>query len=90
MGPPMTQPPKEIAFLKSAEVLKAFNSILEEDLHQRIVIESNVAELYSPVFIVQKSSGKQRLIISCKYVNLHLQVDHFRMEGLLDIQKILQ
>ncbi|KAA6398634.1 MAG: hypothetical protein EZS28_005836 [Streblomastix strix] len=64
MGPPMTQPPKEIVFLQSAEELKAFNSILEEDIHQRIVIESDVAELYSPVFLVLKPSEKYRRIFS--------------------------
>ncbi|KAA6402710.1 MAG: hypothetical protein EZS28_001765, partial [Streblomastix strix] len=47
MGPPVAQPPKEMVFLKSTEELKAFNQILEEDFHQKIVIESDIAELYS-------------------------------------------
>ncbi|KAA6383029.1 MAG: hypothetical protein EZS28_021443 [Streblomastix strix] len=90
MGPPMTQPPKEMVFLKSREELQAFNQILEEDFHQKIIIESDVTELYNPVFLVLMSSGYCRCIISCKQQGWAITLDLQQAYSHVTVSKQLQ
>ena len=44
----------------------------------------------SPVFLVPKRSGKFRMILNLKRINVHIRPDHFRMETLRSILPLLR
>ena len=47
-------------------------------------------EFISPIFVTPKSEGEHRLILNLKSLNEHIDIEHFKMQDLKEILKLVE
>ena len=86
---PINHNAKNSSFSPEEEV--EIQVILEEILHKKIIRENTheVTEFFSPIFIVKKSDGGTRLILTLKELNEFVRYEHFKMNGIKTVINIV-
>jgi hypothetical protein len=83
---PLTWTPKKISIVDQMEVNKAVEKFLAAGIIEKSPTQSTA--FLSTFFTIQEIT-KRGSILDCKKLNQYLQIEHFKMEGVLALREIL-
>lgn len=69
--------------------LEALGEFIEQNVVNSVPLEEVGKAFYSHVFMVQKPSGKFRLILNLKPLNLSVNYKRFRMDYIFSVKVLL-
>ncbi|KAA6363186.1 MAG: hypothetical protein EZS28_041288 [Streblomastix strix] len=66
-----------------------YANLLQQELNQGIIIETDKIMIYNPSFLAKRPDVRYRKILDYKQINQLTRVVHFKMDGVIELAQLL-